>query len=72
MPKTLHLAQVRLAERVSKFKPNCSFIMMPKTTSIDKMVFSEVGDMSLIFPMAKFQPKSRPIAHYVVQYVHTA
>ena len=35
MPKTLNLPQVRLAERVSKFKPTCSFIIMPKTTSMD-------------------------------------
>ena len=72
MQKTLNLPHVRLAERVSKFKPTCSFIIMPKTTSIDKMVFSEVGDMGLIFQMTKFQPKRRPITHYVVQYVHTA
>ena len=36
------------------------------------MVISEVGDIGLIFPIAKFQPKRRPIAHYVVQYVHIA
>ena len=72
MPKTLHLPQVRLEERVSKFRPTCSFRSMPKTTSIDKMVFSEVGDMGLIFQMTKFQPKRKPITHYIVQYVHTA
>ena len=36
------------------------------------MVFSEVGDMGLIFPMAEFQHKRRPIAHDMVQYVYTA
>lgn len=72
MPKTLHLPQVRLEERVSKFRPTCSFRSMPKTTSIDKMVFIEVGDMGLIFQVTKFQPKRRPITHYIVQYVHTA
>ena len=45
---------------------------MPKTTSIDKMVFIEVGDMGLIFQVTKFQPKRRPITHYIVEYVHTA
>ena len=36
------------------------------------MVSSEVGDMGLIFPMAEFQLKRRPIVHDMVQYVHTA
>ena len=45
---------------------------MPNTTSIDYMVFSEVGDMCIIFPMAEFQLKIRPIDQDMVQYVHTA
>ena len=57
MLKTLHLPQVRLAERVSKFKPTCSFIIMPKMTSITKWSSVKLEIWVLSFQWLSFSPR---------------